>query len=261
MEIRAIMGDVCWICGNLEPDVCHVFTQADRQLGLWQEKSLINFDVRSPENGIALCPTCHTQFDRTEDPGFVFFPPNLDFFIDFELQDRRRRSNSPDTARIVPTIDQVRADQVAKQLIPMDSTGCLYKVVILKHLWGPNLNISTAPRLWHGAPIPTLRRAMLVLGGGRSARFDPTSLQQLTQLRDLYFGDDDVARENENVDPNKSDMISHKRNIGNDTNEVGIPKRQRTQNRESLTDTTDSWVLGPANTATDAINRYGWMFH
>jgi hypothetical protein len=44
--------------------------------------------LTSPINAIPLCPLCRTQFDLANDPGFVFFPSDLEFFINFELADR-----------------------------------------------------------------------------------------------------------------------------------------------------------------------------
>lgn len=42
--------------------------------------SMINFNLRGPENGVALCPVCHANFDNAQDPGFVFFPVDIPFF-------------------------------------------------------------------------------------------------------------------------------------------------------------------------------------
>lgn len=51
----------------------------------------MDFPLASLANAIALCGTCHPQFDYALDPGFVFIPTDLDYFIDFELEDRQRR--------------------------------------------------------------------------------------------------------------------------------------------------------------------------
>ena len=42
--------------------------------------------------GIALCPTCHTNFDAYQDPGLVVVPTNLEvFFIKFKVENYIKR--------------------------------------------------------------------------------------------------------------------------------------------------------------------------
>lgn len=47
------------------------------------------------------------QFDCYSDPGFVFAPVDIDFFIDYEMKDRERRKSAADQGlpqkRAVPT--------------------------------------------------------------------------------------------------------------------------------------------------------------
>ena len=40
---------------------------------------------------MALCPLCHENFDNADDPGFVFFPIDIPFFIKWEIRDKERR--------------------------------------------------------------------------------------------------------------------------------------------------------------------------
>ena len=60
------------------------------QVQIWKEAALFNSDIdfKSTANGIALCAGCHRKFDNAVDPGFVFFPTDLQFFIDFEIIDQ-----------------------------------------------------------------------------------------------------------------------------------------------------------------------------
>ncbi|KKZ67362.1 hypothetical protein EMCG_01090 [[Emmonsia] crescens] len=58
---------------------------------LWYDANIINFDLTSVENRIALCPTCHAEFDQTADPGFVSLPMDLQYFIDVELDERQKK--------------------------------------------------------------------------------------------------------------------------------------------------------------------------
>ncbi|KAJ5728911.1 uncharacterized protein N7483_003419 [Penicillium malachiteum] len=100
----------CWACSAPRlVDVCHVVPQEDPQVilnysvpkafslyvlqsVLWERCYLFNFDYESEENAIVLCPYCHRCFERTLDPGFVFFPVDIRYFIDFELSDIQRRT-------------------------------------------------------------------------------------------------------------------------------------------------------------------------
>jgi hypothetical protein len=55
---------------------------------------MLDFEIDSLNNGIGLCPTCHIAFDDIGNPGWTFFPSDLDFFIEFEQRDRELRSGS-----------------------------------------------------------------------------------------------------------------------------------------------------------------------
>lgn len=55
-------------------------------MDIWVEHSLVDFPLASLATAIALCGTCHPQFDCALDPGFVFIPIDLDYFFDFELE-------------------------------------------------------------------------------------------------------------------------------------------------------------------------------
>lgn len=52
-------------------------------------------------NAIPLRPTCHCQFDLASDPGFVFIPTDLQYFIQFELEDRQRRRKAVEQEGII----------------------------------------------------------------------------------------------------------------------------------------------------------------
>jgi hypothetical protein len=42
------------------------------------------------------------QFDRVDDPGFVFIPTDLQYFIDFELKDSEKRALAAREGNILP---------------------------------------------------------------------------------------------------------------------------------------------------------------
>lgn len=79
-----------------------------RQVTLRTDMSLLNFSLASADNGILLCPTCHAEFDRFDDPGFIFLPVDIPFFIEFEPQDRgeqwRKRTGRLFAAKYLQTL-------------------------------------------------------------------------------------------------------------------------------------------------------------
>jgi hypothetical protein len=117
------------------------------------------------ENGIALCQPCHTEFDQTVDPGFVFLPTNLQYFIDFEPGDRQQRdleSNRNHDCRKVPTAEDYKIYQFNEGKISADAIGGLYRPIFLRnYLLGGRLSSDildsmSTPKQWHGAPMGTL---------------------------------------------------------------------------------------------------------
>lgn len=159
-----------------------------------QAQGLINFDVHSSQNGISLCPNCHAYYDNNADPGFVFWPEDLDFFIRFELRDRARRRRLPPGAqrqRRVPTAKQY---QVYQEGTEPQSWGTYYRV----HLVDGNarhVTEATPTKEWGGSPIGALRRAIAVIGCPRSFRIPPDAIKKLQILRDLYYGPEEKEAE------------------------------------------------------------------
>ncbi|KAL1969800.1 hypothetical protein VTN77DRAFT_7309 [Rasamsonia byssochlamydoides] len=86
LEVRRLTGEDCWACGNEWTHICHVVAKEDPQARLWDESGLINFSSTSARNAIPLCPTCHNQFDLAADPGFLFIPTDLQYFIQIRTQ-------------------------------------------------------------------------------------------------------------------------------------------------------------------------------
>jgi hypothetical protein len=80
-----------------------------------------SFSLSSVSNGIALCPTCHVNFDTYEDPGLVIVPSNLDFFVQYEIADYKKREESAQCGvtepRTTPTASDYRKYQVQEGAI------------------------------------------------------------------------------------------------------------------------------------------------
>lgn len=113
---------------------------------------------------MTLCPTCHREFDDTQYPCFIFFPSNLQFFIDFERQDFERRcrwakNGYERTACVYPSAEQYQT-----------GASDLYERIILQN-YLPRLGNETSDMIgalqsksWHRSPMAALMRAFLILG-------------------------------------------------------------------------------------------------
>lgn len=200
LRVKEKDGDQCWACGSTPVQICHVIAQEDQQAELWQEFGLLDFPLSSDINAISLCPTCHYQFNCSWDPGFIFIPTDLQFFIRFELEDRERRKISDKRGNIldreVPTSEIYKQYQVTSGVITPDAIGGQYRPTFLKSYlhngrlpYDPVEYLST-PKEWHGAPLACLRRCFHLLGSPRL--LDKQTRVELGQLRDLYFFDEGV---------------------------------------------------------------------
>jgi hypothetical protein len=195
--IRGILKD-CWLCGAMPCDRAYVLARADL-IEVLAAGNFINFTLTGVGNAIGLCGVYHTNFDRADDPGWVFHPTDIKYFIQFECDDRERRALERAAGltpkRIVPDAETYLMRQKAQGLVPMDSTGGLYSPVLFKEFTAKvppfmkqsYLEYLTRTRPWHGAPIAALRRAIASLGSLRIAAFSDETLNDLELLRNLYF--------------------------------------------------------------------------
>lgn len=167
------------------------------QTGVWDQLGLINFSLTSFLNAIPLCPTCHCQFDKAIDPGLVFVPVDVEYFIEFELRDRERRRKAAEegltAARRVPTSEMFKAHEVQKGIIEADAIGGLYTPIFLKPYLHEGLvpaefmQIFSKPKPWHGSPLASLRRSFQILGSARLRSVERKTRIDLERLRTLYF--------------------------------------------------------------------------
>ena len=84
-------SEKCWHCGASPIHVCPVLANAHIVLNYFN-KGLVNIkSAHHEDNAVLLCPTCHANFDDSNDPGLMFFPTYLDFFFEAERADFERR--------------------------------------------------------------------------------------------------------------------------------------------------------------------------
>lgn len=244
------------------------------------QQNLLCFDLRGVQNGVALCPICHVMFDRSVDPAFVFFPNDLQFFIDWELRDRsKRRECDGSMPRSVPTARDYLSHQVQCNLISAESPGGLYKRVFLQNYLhsgrGFQANVEFAdPIPWHGAPFAALKRAFAILGSPRIDIVPVAVEEQLVLLKNLYYrpnfhpdlpslrgsvmisAADESKPLGEPAEPTKKvdstcDQISTCDHISDHISGHAASTGQQYVQSE--------WILGPETTALDVMQRYGPM--
>ncbi|CEJ54899.1 hypothetical protein PMG11_01187 [Penicillium brasilianum] len=185
--------------------LCACFAKEDDQTDRWDKARLIpaGANFKSKENAIFLCKSCHCQFDNTYSPGIVFFPADLEFFIEQEKADQACRKeaarNGAYVRRSPPTGAAYKAHQVGQGRADPSSIGGLYRIAIMdtfhvsdlpKSVRRDVLECRSQLKPWHGEPIYTIRRAFIILGTLQVKLLDPEIKRQLRELQDLYTSDD-----------------------------------------------------------------------
>ncbi|KAI9933633.1 hypothetical protein ASPWEDRAFT_174794 [Aspergillus wentii DTO 134E9] len=272
---------MCWACDAPSLEVAHVVARQDTAINELTARGLIDFDLKSKQNTVGLCPNCHGWFDNAMDPGFCFLPADLDFFIRFELKDRAKRraarvNDSPDPGRKVPNARQYQRYQERVGDIEVGGTGGLYDLLYLLK----NQPRVTQPRAWNGHPLASIRRAFGLLGSPRTSKIPETVLDKLLILRDLYFRDDgdrvlekhgltlpppdednEAGDEEDNeedefeADDEKEEDYEERppkrvKRVQKSTHGGGEPSRNRAIKEE------DNWEFGPSSTTENVVTRY-----
>ncbi|PLN78865.1 hypothetical protein BDW42DRAFT_174029 [Aspergillus taichungensis] len=196
-QVEALYEEKCFACAVPYPEIAHVIPKADHAIEVWVQRGLVDFPLNSLTNAVPLCPTCHSQFDNHLDPGFVFVPKDLQYFIDYEREDHERRKNAiieGACAQIhVPTAAMYKEHQSKKGVIQSDATAGLYtRIFVKEYMWPGFFENFKQPLPWHGAPIASLRKAFLLLSSCRIGSVDATLIKQLTTLFYLYFVNTDA---------------------------------------------------------------------
>lgn len=249
---------------------------------VWEERQLINFSYSSPANFIPLCPNCYAQYTNSTDPGFVFFPTDLNFFIEYELRDRQRRRQQGGI-RKAPSANDYKDHQVREHKMSPLELGGLYRPVFLKeYLLGGRMPMEVLQKMvsdkaWHGDPIATLRRAMAVLGSARVGILDTNTIRQLRQLQELYFSDyasdsrlsfvyqRKTSEKRPHDDLDNEDERQHKRrsflqDSTSDASHKGPASDHSDKPQSPNVSDTSAWVLGPQSSTNETIERFAPVF-
>ncbi|EXJ82382.1 hypothetical protein A1O3_06195 [Capronia epimyces CBS 606.96] len=171
-------GEHCWHCGAGAPHIAHVIGREDGSFRDYVASGLLTFDhLGDEQNGLPLCPSCHQAFDDLNNPGLIFIPTALDYFIDFEVKDYQSRieiaqRHGDVPRRLVPT-PQMYSDYLKREgLVSSEAVGGLYCRYTLRDFFPihvvksaiPGLGPFQEPGLWCGAPMAALRRAFQIIG-------------------------------------------------------------------------------------------------
>ncbi|KAF3934408.1 hypothetical protein ABW19_dt0203096 [Dactylella cylindrospora] len=205
--------DCCWLCGNPEVtvDIARVIPKASQELQVYYEKGLLPFSsLDSVENSIDLCKLCHDAFDQNP-PLFSIVPSDLQYFIEFEKRDFRRREQILNLSQgaTIPPKSQLRrrvpTGEMYKQHMEMSRRGeggvegqltndvsGLYDVYIrlnfFPFVYIPPGKFSLArSHYWQGSPSAIVLHAlrnMSAIGGWVS--MDSGVKQQLDELQYLW---------------------------------------------------------------------------
>ncbi|KAJ5359985.1 hypothetical protein N7517_009176, partial [Penicillium concentricum] len=285
-ETLRIAGTTCWACSTRAPEICHVVPHHDPQIPVWEQAGLFIFNYKNTQNTIPLCGSCHNEFDMSLDPGYVFVPTDIQYFIDFERRDRARREQiATDTAvplsalsRQVPTSADYKQHEIDSNQISPTAIGGRYNRVFLKQFLhngqipGIEKTFST-PKEWHGAPLASIRRAFAALA---SPRFfiivDAGTHHMLEELRQLYFSDDRISSEQVSLRDVYRPQVqtSQKRQLEDQTNDESGRYNKKAKHQDTGFAGTASaanqcrehtdWVLGPESTTNDVVRLYAPVF-
>jgi hypothetical protein len=291
-------GGSCWFCQATPVEICHVIGQKDHgvcsplhchqqnthslQFNDLVSKKLLCFnDLNHPDNAIPLCPTCHRNFDDIIQPGFVFIPTDLDYFIHYEEEDqKRRRLLGPDEEGNfpgrygVPSAESYRDHQRATKDIPDNAVSGLYTRYVLRKFLPPMITYGLGSfqqaKPWHGSPAAALRRACMVLGNmatpkGAIPNEVRKKLQKLADLWmevDVDWWDHSIAvdvnslsstlddSENETKRPSRRNTLRQQRRDGkasNASSNAALPVEKSEDVKEGAVHDTDASKDAPQN--------------
>ncbi|KAL9596729.1 MAG: hypothetical protein Q9219_005604 [cf. Caloplaca sp. 3 TL-2023] len=242
------------------------------------------------ENGMVLCVVCRRTLVDIEIPAWVFLPSNLDYFIEFELNNYRHRTEEYHATSVFPRRKCPKVEEY------LEECGGLYDAYMLRcygaalssSIWRPGRStFLDTSKIWHGDPMSALHKGFKALG--EHNRLLPRELWTLSELyqendmrpRSIAHDDDnddlnDHHHEDQNGedevpgirDPRRRDATNKSRGPGGDIYAVGSttlpghleqlegspePKRGKVE--------VSPWQWGPHKTSDDRAKYYRHIKH
>ena len=172
------------------------------------KKGMITFGALGDyRNAAVLCGSCHNQFDRTSNSGWVFLPTKMKWIIKWEEEDYKKRLDIFEkTKKVVERTypdeeDYERYMRETGQLGDPDDGlihGGLYYSYILEEMFPPVMMealkergmrvpgvMPGGPKRWHGAPMAAINRGFVVTGAPEM-KLPRKEWEQLRTLQRLY---------------------------------------------------------------------------
>lgn len=188
---------------------------------------LLNIESLSHEdNGIRLCVLCHRSLDYTEQ-AWAFIPNDLEYFIQFEKDDRLRRIEE---LRLTGSLPKRECPSTSQYL----GRGGFYQSYMRRNFFHPSVaheaNFRSGPSIvqrnatwWHGDPMVTLQRAFLLIGI-LPRMFPDDIINALFALSKIYGDDDSILSPPINERTSSSDEHSQTSSGSDDSNDDGGKK-------------------------------------
>ncbi|KAI9774451.1 MAG: hypothetical protein M1839_001734 [Geoglossum umbratile] len=152
----------CWLCEVNQPDILeasHNISAASQAVfQRYKSQGLFPASLTHPahaDNLILLCKNCHGLYDAPS-PGWVVLPEDLEFFINWEEQDYKRRGEQAALEGIVVPRTVPTTSDYAGGFVPylFDSTA--------KWMMRP-ANTTVFPKKYLGAPTAIILKAALTV--------------------------------------------------------------------------------------------------
>ncbi|KAM3074483.1 hypothetical protein ACMFMG_002713 [Clarireedia jacksonii] len=218
-------------------DICHVIGSRDTTFQDALADGLIDFQEKQTlQNAIALCRTCHTNFDHAYNPSFFFLPTDLDYFLNYERQDQKRRRKlgrrtGTIPVRMCPTAQTYQDHQIHQGIEGAELGGLYTRIVINDFLpqyngraaFQPGPSEYGATKSWTGSPMASLQRAVLMLGKLNLHGIPRNIRDALRQLQDAY---------SEELDINGSDTSSQESTESGELEEIHEEEAGEDEERE-----------------------------
>lgn len=117
-------------------------------------------------------------------------PQDLDYFIQFELDDRADKNRQ---SHVVPATADYKDYQISQGKASAKDIGALYKPAFLED-YAPggqrtddHMGMLSELRSWHGNSMGTACQSILILGGPRECVLKKETRVQLETIKHLYF--------------------------------------------------------------------------
>ncbi|KAK6503683.1 hypothetical protein TWF481_008686 [Arthrobotrys musiformis] len=212
--------NTCWVCERPCTvglvDMVHVFPGTDTEFKIMHQRGIIPFtDGQDITNAIPLCKSCHVPF-REMFPHFIILPADLRYFLDFEINDFKDRTEllkrGVQKVRTVPTGDVYRAhlerinsphlEKVGDRTPP----GGVYDVYIRYDHLPPGKGRERVgywkSKIWHGSPTAMILHAARVNGtpGPMNGWLEMEKRDMMFEFVSLWSREPGVGRDALSVD-------------------------------------------------------------